>query len=133
VQNVSISDEDFERKAITVPVNLRITVPIVASTSVYIAAGPQVSFNLDDEELQWNDADSWNQKLKWSSSDFSVNLGAGVTFGRLEVGVAYNIGVGKTGEITTQSVYDAVSDDIKTNKWDIKNRKTWKISAAFYL
>jgi hypothetical protein len=61
-------------------------------------------------------------------SNFSVNLGAGVTLLKhLEIGAAYNIVCGKTGEI---NVWDASKKAITNTTRSRYN--SWQISAAYY-
>ena len=69
-----------------------------------------------------------NYKLK--STNFSVNVGAGVTLiNHLEIGFNYNIACGKTGEVTGKSV---ATETIK-NLLDSEGKSNaWQISAAYY-
>ena len=63
-----------------------------------------------------------NFQLK--KSQFSWNVGVGLTvMSRLEVGVAYNFGIGRTGEL---------KDMTKEEIIDTPKQKTWVLSAAYY-
>lgn len=115
-----------KQQAINIPVNLRYTFGLGDIAGVYLAAGPQFGFNVGDKNFDMLKAD--NYKLK--STNFSVNVGAGVTLiNHLEIGFNYNIACGKTGEVTGKSV---ATETIK-NLLDSEGKSNaWQISAAYY-
>ena len=120
------TDETLRCKAINIPVNLRYTFGLGDIAGVYLAAGPQFGFNVGDKNFDMLKAA--NYKLK--STNFSVNVGAGVTLiNHLEIGFNYNIACGKTGEVTGKSV---ATETIK-NLLDSEGKSNaWQISAAYY-
>ena len=93
--------------------------------AVYFAAGPQFGFNIGDKhQTIIEDAAEW--KLK--TSNFSVNLGAGVMLlNHLQVGFNYNIVCGKTGEVSALGTAGDVVEGIARGR-----SNTWQISAAYY-
>lgn len=115
-----------KQQAINIPVNLRYTFGLGDIAGVYLAAGPQFGFNVGDKNFDMLKAT--NYKLK--STNFSVNVGAGVTLiNHLEIGFNYNIACGKTGEVTGKSV---ATETIK-NLLDSEGKSNaWQISAAYY-
>ena len=115
-----------KQQAINIPVNLRYTFGLGDIAGVYLAAGPQFGFNVGDKNFDMLKAA--NHKLK--STNFSVNVGAGVTLiNHLEIGFNYNIACGKTGEVTGKSV---ATETIK-NLLDSEGKSNaWQISAAYY-
>lgn len=118
------SDAKLKQKAINVPINLRYDVGLGSLAAVYLAAGPQFGFNVGDKsQTLVENVSEWTLK----SSNFSVNLGAGVMLLRhLQVGFNYNIVCGKTGDVT---VINTVSGAYES----FRNRSnTWQISAAYY-
>ena len=78
-------------------------------------------FNIGDKhQTLIEDVSDW----KLNTSNFSVNVGAGVMLlGHLQVGANYNIVCGKTGEVT---VFDGVREVVRGRS------NTWQISAAYY-
>ena len=99
---------------------------IGSTAGVYVAAGPQFSFNIGDDKFEWKKADVENT-FQLKKSAFSVNLGAGIYFSdHLEIGFAYNIALGSTADATWGKATDpaALNDDTKP--------KSWQISAAYY-
>ena len=118
------SDAKPRQKAINVPINLRYDIGLGSLAAVYLAAGPQFGFNVGDKsQTLVENVSEWTLK----SSNFSVNLGAGVMLLRhLQVGFNYNIVCGKTGDVT---VINTVSGAYES----FRNRSnTWQISAAYY-
>lgn len=114
-----------KQQAINIPINLRYSIGLGSLAGIYFAAGPQFGFNVGDKNFDWYKGASY--KLK--SSNFSVNLGAGVTLIKhIEVGFNYNIACGKTGEVTTKGV---ASDLVKEIGGSGKSN-AWQISAAYY-
>lgn len=116
-----ISKQKLTQKAINIPINLRYDIGLGDLAGIYFAAGPQFGFNVGGKNKKlWDDAAEW--KLK--TSNFSVNLGAGVMLlNHLQVGANYNIVCGKTGELTFPEVAEST----------FRGRSnTWQISAAYY-
>lgn len=111
----------LKQKSINIPINLRYDIGLGSLAAVYIAAGPQFGFNVGDKNQSlYNDIAEW----RLSSSNFSVNVGAGVMLlSHLQIGANYNIVCGKTGEIT---VLDGAESVLRGRS------NTWQISAAYY-
>ncbi len=111
----------IKQQAINIPINLRYDIGLGSLAAVYLAAGPQFGFNVGDKnQTLFDDVADW----KLNSSNFSVNVGAGVMLlSHLQVGANYNIVCGKTGKITyldgMESVFRGRSN-------------SWQISMAYY-
>lgn len=87
---------DVTSHSIAIPVNLRYGFSIGKIVNLFGFAGPQVSFNLAKDKNLFKNIDSW----KWSTSNFSINVGVGcVFFSHLELKANYNIGCTQTGEV----------------------------------
>jgi len=116
------NSEKISQKSINIPINVRYNIGLGSMAGVYVAAGPQFGFNVGDKSFG-NLTDGSNYKLK--DSNFSVNLGAGVTLlSHLEIGFAYNIAIGKTGEVTVKDGAEAITSNSRSN--------AWQVSAAYY-
>ena len=129
-REVKIVDEQTMKiKQISIPVNARFNLALAPATGtgLYLAAGPQVAFNVGDSEFKWTSKESYENTFQLKKSVFSLNLGAGVTLAKfLEVGFAYNIEMGSTGDITWGKLTEKANyDDSKV--------KTWKLQATIYL
>ena len=87
-----VDDKTLKQQSINIPVNLRYTIGLGDVAGIYFAAGPQFGFNVGDDSYDWTDANSYKNTFQMKKSNFSVNLGAGVTLLKhLEIGAAYNI------------------------------------------
>ena len=129
-QNSSkVNDQTIRQKSINVPVNVRYNIGLGSVLGIYFAAGPQFGFNVGDADFSWTDSQSYKNTFQLKNSNLSVNLGAGVTLNKLEIGLAYNIGCGKTGDATYENVVSSVSHDIQKGK---TNTNAWQISAACF-
>ena len=121
-----VNGESIKQQSILVPVNARLNLGIGSTAGVYVAAGPQFSFNIGDDKFEWK-KDNVENTCRLKKSAFSVNLGAGIYFSdHLEIGFAYNIALGSTADATWGKATDpaALNDDTKP--------KSWQISAAYY-
>lgn len=122
-----VNGESIKQQSILVPVNARLNLGIGSTAGIYVAAGPQFTFNVGDDEFKWNDKNNVENTFQLKKSAFSVNLGAGIYFSdHLEIGFAYNIALGSTADATWGKATDAVfhNDDTKP--------KSWHVSAAYY-
>lgn len=111
----------IKQQAINIPINLRYDIGLGSLAAVYLAAGPQFGFNVGDKnQTLFDDVADW----KLNSSNFSVNVGAGVMLlSHLQVGANYNIVCGKTGKIT---YLDGVESAFRGRS------NSWQISMAYY-
>ena len=113
-RGVKSEDNNFKQSGLDIPVNLKYTIGLGSMLGVFVAAGPDFFFNFKGD-------DGIVDKRK---ALLGVNVGAGVKLlGHLQVGVNYNIPLGKSGEVTVKEGINAVFDKYKT--------KTWQISAAY--
>ena len=125
-KTTEVNGESIKQKNILVPVNARLKFGLGSSAGIYVAAGPQFSFNVGDDEFKWK-KDNVENTFQLKKSSFSVNLGAGAYLSEhLEIGFCYNIALGSTADASWKTATDAAlhSDDTKP--------KSWQISAAYY-
>ena len=121
-----VNGESIKQQSILIPINARLNLGTGSTAGLYVAAGPQFSFNVGDDKFEWK-KDNIENTFQLKKSAFSVNLGAGIYFSRnLEIGFAYNIALGSTADATWGKATDpkSLSDDTKP--------KSWHISAAYY-
>ncbi|WP_373812969.1 outer membrane beta-barrel protein [Porphyromonas loveana] len=128
-ENVKGLSTTYTSKTIDVPINLKLTIPI-AAVGVYVATGPQFAYNVGDKK--WDVASilgsslattsspsEWDRVFDQQNMTTTWNVGAGVLLGKtLEVGLVYNIGLGKVGEgiLSTVGIQaGATTPSYKTN------------------
>lgn len=100
---------------IDIPINIKYSLGLGSLASVYVATGPQFSFNLDGKNI-------FEQSYTLKSSEFSWNVGAGVKLlSHLQIGYNYNIGIGKTAEINNLGdvIGEAYNKSFKSNTHQI--------------
>lgn len=99
-------------KSVEIPVNLKWTLGLGSTLGVYVAAGPQFGFSIND---------GWKQLMEESNKSFvSVNVGAGLKLLRhLQVGVNYNIGASKLGDMIVESSEGDLRSSIRKNSWQV--------------
>ncbi|MBP5375298.1 MAG: PorT family protein [Bacteroidaceae bacterium] len=87
---------------ISLPINAKYTVGLSSLASVYVATGPQFSWNIGDRHWSMGD---WDDGWELKSSQFSWNVGCGATvLSHVRVGYNYNIALGNTAEIKVEDV-----------------------------
>ena len=117
-------DETIKQQSILVPVNLRWKFGLSSLVGVYLAAGPQFGFNVGGGNFSLTNVGDYSETFQLKKSNLSINLGAGAYVTKhVEVGFAYNIPLGNTGDVT---VFSGAKEafNFKTN--------TWQISAAYF-
>lgn len=113
------SEKTIKQQQIAIPVNLRYTIGLGSMANVFFFAGPQWGINIGDKNFKWNSGSSYSLK----KSNFSINLGAGVTvLSHLQINANYNIALGKTADAS-------IANGVK--EYDSKNNY-WQIGAAYY-
>lgn len=103
---------------VTLPINAKYTIGFSSLASVYLATGPQFSWNVGGRSWAPSHIDEgWELK----KSEFSWNVGAGVTvLSHVRVGYNYNIGLGNTAETTVLGTgLNAIKGKLKNNTHQI--------------
>ena len=118
----------FKQQGIEIPVNLKYSIGLGSSASIYFAAGPSFYFNMkSDDDFTFN---SVAGSLDYDKSEVSLNLGAGVKLLRhLQLGVNYNMGL-------TDSAKAKIDSSKSSDIWNVINgesykSKMWQVSVAY--
>lgn len=125
-RDLEINDMAIIQKTVIIPVNARLGMGL-SGFGIYAAVGPQLEFNVGNSEFRWYDAHSYTNTFTMRKSNLSVNLGGGATIGRLEVGIAYNIAIGRTADVDH---FDSVLKEVYEHRRAHAN--SWKLSLAAY-
>ena len=109
---------------ISLPINVKYTIGLSSIASVYLATGPQFSWNIGDRHWRagsLDDVEDWQEGWELKSSQFSWNVGCGATvLSHLRVGYNYNIALGNTAEMTLERAgTDAIKGKLKNNTHQI--------------
>jgi len=106
-------DDSQTMHYVDVPLTLKYNIGLFSVVGAYVAAGPQLSFNVGEDNL-------FDHTYEVKDSYFSVNLGAGIRLMKwLQIGYNYNWGVGKTAELEVSKWQDYIEDDLKVSSHQI--------------
>lgn len=118
----NIDDEfgktNVKQQSINIPVNVRYGFGLSSLANIFLFAGPQWGINVGGKNFKWNKESSYSLK----KSNFSVNVGAGVTLlSHLQLSANYNIACGKSADASFSKAVDAVTkaDKSRNNSWQI--------------
>lgn len=115
VTSVTDTEMAIKEQSIQIPINIRYGFGLGSTASIYLFAGPQFGFNVGDKNIV-SSAGEWTFK----SSNVSANVGLGLMLlGHLQVSANYNFGLGKTGELTENTVPNQIKENGKLNAWQI--------------
>ena len=108
------------QKSINIPVNVRYGFGLSSLANAFLFAGPQWGINVGDKNFKWNETSSYSLK----KSNFSVNVGAGVTLlSHLQISANYNIACGKSADASlvkaAEALTNAGKDKSRNNYWQI--------------
>ena len=111
---------NVKQQSINIPVNVRYGFGLSSLANIFLFAGPQWGINVGDKNFKWNESSSYSLK----KSNFSVNVGAGVTLlNHLQVSANYNIACGKSADASLSKALDAAAnagkDKSRNNSWQI--------------
>ena len=118
--------DKLKTKQVIVPLNVRYTIGLSDMFSIFGYAGPQVAFRLGDEVQKLADLRDEVAEWRLKDSNFSVNVGAGIMINHVQLSANYNVGVGKTGDVTWREATQAASEGFKGNY------NSWQISLAYF-
>lgn len=124
--NYATVEQTVKQQQLSIPVNLRYSIGLGGTANIFFFGGPQIAFNVGDNDYQWNK--SSNYALK--NSNFSVNLGFGVTALRhLQVSANYNIACGNTADVTWKTATDKATSIF--HKKSSRN-SSWQLGIAYF-
>ena len=115
---------NVKQQSINIPVNVRYGFGLSSLANIFLFAGPQWGINVGNKNFKWNESSSYSLK----KSNFSVNVGAGVTLlNHLQVSANYNIACGKSADASLSKALDAVANAGK----DKSHNNSWQIALGY--
>ncbi len=121
---VTVDDNSttMKQQSINIPVNVRYGFGLSSLAQLFLFAGPQWGINVGDKDFKWTESGSYSLK----KSNFSVNVGAGVTLLKhLQVSANYNIACGKTADMT----WTNAKSKVETGK---SHNNSWQIALGYW-
>ncbi len=125
-RDLKIEETKFEQQTMQLVGHARLGIDLMGAAGIFLCIGPQFNFNLGESTLYWEDLKGYRNHFTLQETTIGFNVGGGVTLGKhLEGGVYYNIPMGKTADLTWDTVVGALKDETmhrarsKTNAWRI--------------
>ena len=116
---------NVKQQSINIPVNVRYGFGLSSLANIFLFAGPQWGINVGGKNFKWNETSSYSLK----KSNFSVNVGAGVTLLKhLQVSANYNIACGKSADASLSKALDAAANAGK----DKSHNNSWQIALGYW-
>ena len=116
---------NVKQQSINIPVNVRYGFGLSSLANIFLFAGPQWGINVGGKNFKWNETISYSLK----KSNFSVNVGAGVTLLKhLQVSANYNIACGKSADASLSKALDAAANAGK----DKSHNNSWQIALGYW-
>jgi len=130
-RDLKVQDETFHQQSIVLQGDARYGVGVGDLVGIFLKAGPQFSFNVGDDVLQWFGPDGELKQFSLQETMLSVNFGLGVAFANhFEGSINYNIPVSKTADFT----WHQLSDQLLDESWNHAKTRTnaWSVSLSYY-
>lgn len=119
IENTSIA-----RESIAIPVNAQLKF----TKHTFIYAGPQLDFDITDKDYTILNASSMVNDYSLKDANVSVNVGAGIHAGNMQLTVNFNKALGDYGEVNFTTAKDGVTEVVRgTSKAD-----SWWVGLTYY-
>ena len=128
-RTLKVDDESINQQSLAIPAHVRYGASIIDFGSVFLTAGPQLSFNIGQSKLTWQDAKKLDKNFALQDTKVGMDFGVGASIGHhLEAIIYYYIPIGRTADITWNEV-DASSKTTMKNTHTTSN--SWFLSVAY--
>lgn len=116
-KGVKVNDEKNRQHMIEIPINVKYSIGMGDMASVFVAAGPDFSFNLKSDDFFGD--------VKRKNADIGINVGLGLKLlNHFQLAANYCIPITKT--VDEKITVAGVTGDVISGK-----NKTWQISLAY--
>lgn len=128
-RTLKVENESIDQQSILIPAHARYGASILDFGSIFLTAGPQLSFNVGPSKFYWEDAQNNGKQFALQDTKVSLDFGLGASIGHhLEAIVYYNIPIGKTADVTWNSVEKATKNSLSSTK---TTANSWMLSVAY--
>ncbi len=130
-RDLKVEDKDFRQQSLLLQGDFRCGAGLGDVLGIFILVGPQFSFNVGDDLIQWATEKGDNNQFSLQETMLSVNFGAGVSFANhFEGFLRYNVPVSKTADFT----WNKLSDQLLDQTWHHAKTRTnsWSVSLTYY-
>lgn len=129
-RELKVQDEKFRQQSIVLQGDVRYGAGIGDMLGIFIAFGPQFSFNVGDDVTHWFSADGELKQFSLQETMLSINMGLGLTIAKhLEGSVHYSVPISKTADFNWQQLGQQLADE----SWNHAKTRTnaWTVSVAY--
>ena len=128
-RTLKVENESIDQQSILIPAHARYGASILDFGSIFLTAGPQLSFNVGPSKFYWEDAQNNGKQFALQDTKVSLDFGLGASIGHhLEAIVYYNVPIGKTADVTWNSVEKATKNSLSSTK---TTANSWMLSVAY--
>lgn len=130
-RDLKVEEETFRQQSLLLQGDVKFGAGLGDVLGIFILLGPQFSFNVGDDVIQWVTNKGENNQFALQETMLSVNFGAGVSLANhLEGAVRYNVPISKTGDFT----WSQLTDELSGQTWNHAKSRTnsWSISVTYY-
>ena len=130
-RDMRVEGTTLKQKTLQIPANARLGVDLFGVVGAFLCVGPQLSFNMGESTFYWEDLKGYRNHFTLQETTVSLNLGGGATLGKhLEGAVYYNIPMGKTADLTWDTIVNALEDQTMHRARSKMN--AWRIAFTYY-
>lgn len=137
----TITNKDLtnKQKTIEVPVNLKYSIGLGSAAGIFLAAGPNFSFDINSDNLTTDLTELASQTISGNlpsidrkNSEVSVNIGGGLKLlNHLQIGLNYNLPLTDSAKQNfSNGDLSELSGIISGSSFKTKN-KIWQVSVAY--
>ena len=130
-RDLKVDGQHMHQKSILLPANARLGASVFKLVGIFLSAGPQLSFNLGNDLMQWVDQNGDAKQFALQNTTLSLNIGGGITIGsHLEAAIYYNLPLGKTADFT----WNTMREQLREESWERAKTKVdaWRLCLSYY-
>ena len=128
--DLKVDDSTIRQQRVVVPAHARLGMSIADEVGAFILAGPQLSFNVGDSFIKWEDTKKSLKQYIQQNTMLGLNVGFGAFFFGFEASVIYHIPFGRTGDFTWEQARSAFASE--TWEHATSSTNSWRLAIAYY-
>lgn len=128
-RTLKVDDESINQQTLAIPAHVRYGASIIDFGSIFLTAGPQLSFNIGQSTFTWQDTQKLDKNFSLQDTKVGMDFGVGASIGHhLEAIVYYNIPIGRTADIIWNETSSSSKTTMKSSK---TTSNSWYLSVAY--
>lgn len=130
-RELKVEDHTFKQQSLVLQGDTRYGVGLDDILGIFFHLGPQFSFNVGDDIIQWATEDGGFKQFSLQETLLSMNMGLGVTFAsHLEGRLNYSIPISKTADFT----WTQLGNELLNESWNHAKSRTnaWSLSVTYF-